>query len=94
MTSLRVLVFLFGLGEMALWAADGRPNVIVFVADDMGWNDVGYQSTDLQGMSPHIDDLAAKVRQIGWLVWLGIPLRCLAFSPCQSRNLISNSPDS
>ncbi len=57
MTSLRVLVFLFGLGEMALWAADGRPNVIVFVADDMGWNDCGaYGHPSIR--TPNIDALA------------------------------------
>ncbi|NCF85395.1 MAG: sulfatase-like hydrolase/transferase [Verrucomicrobiaceae bacterium] len=57
MTSLRVLVFLFGLGDMALWAADERPNVIVFVADDMGWNDCGaYGHPSIR--TPNIDALA------------------------------------
>ena len=27
--------------------------------DDMGWNDIGYQSTDLVGVTPNIDKLAA-----------------------------------
>ena len=36
---------------------DDRPNVIVIVADDLGWNDVGYHNPEIQ--SPNIDRLAA-----------------------------------
>jgi len=36
------------------------PHIVYVLVDDMGWNDVGYQSTDLEGVSPHIDDLAGK----------------------------------
>jgi hypothetical protein len=36
------------------------PHVVFFVADDQGWNDVGYQSTDLNGLTPTIDSLAAS----------------------------------
>jgi len=35
------------------------PHVLFFVADDQGWNDIGYQSTDLMGLTPTIDALAA-----------------------------------
>ena len=39
-------------------APDGpaRPNVIVVMADDLGWNDVGYHGS--QVISPNIDRLA------------------------------------
>ncbi|NQU24950.1 MAG: sulfatase-like hydrolase/transferase [Candidatus Nealsonbacteria bacterium] len=38
--------------------ADGkRPNVVIFVADDLGWNDVGYHGSEIR--TPHIDKLAA-----------------------------------
>lgn len=42
-----------------------KPNIFVFLIDDMGWNDIGYQSTDLFAYSPHLDAMAAdgvKVR--------------------------------
>ncbi|CAN0350815.1 unnamed protein product, partial [Hapterophycus canaliculatus] len=29
------------------------------MVDDMGYNDIGYQSTDLQGVTPNLDKLAA-----------------------------------
>lgn len=28
--------------------------------DDMGWNDIGYQSTDLALMTPNLDKLASE----------------------------------
>ena len=36
------------------------PHIVYILADDLGWNDIGYQSTDLSGFSPTLDDLAAK----------------------------------
>jgi len=32
-----------------------RPNVLVFVADDLGWSDVGYHNSRMR--TPHIDNL-------------------------------------
>lgn len=43
---------------------DGRgktkPNVFFIMIDDMGWNDIGYQSTDLSHLTPNLDRLAAN----------------------------------
>ncbi|CAN0212435.1 unnamed protein product, partial [Hapterophycus canaliculatus] len=36
-----------------------KPNVFLIVIDDMGWDDIGYQSTDLKGITPNLDKLAA-----------------------------------
>ena len=38
------------LSALTLGAACGldRPNVIVMVADDLGWNDVGYHGGDIE----------------------------------------------
>lgn len=36
-----------------------KPNVFFFLIDDMGWNDIGYHSTDLSAFTPNLDKLAA-----------------------------------
>lgn len=43
-------------------AADERPNVIVIVADDLGWNDVGYHGGDID--TPSLDLLAREGMQL------------------------------
>ena len=45
-----------------------KPNVFFIMVDDMGYNDIGYQSIDLAGVTPNLDKLAAggiKVVQQG-----------------------------
>ena len=37
--------------------AGRRPNIILLIADDAGWNDVGYHGSEIT--TPHIDRLAA-----------------------------------
>ncbi len=37
-------------------AASPRPNILVIVADDQGWNDIGYHNPDMR--TPHLDRLA------------------------------------
>lgn len=38
-------------------AAPSRPNVLIFLADDLGWHDVGYHGSEIR--TPNIDRLAA-----------------------------------
>ena len=47
-----------GAGNGAV-VATTKPNVFFIMVDDMGWNDIGYQSTDLVGMTPNLNKLAA-----------------------------------
>lgn len=42
-----------------------KPNVFMILIDDMGWNDIGYQSTDLSAMTPRLDALAAGGVKVG-----------------------------
>ncbi len=35
-----------------------KPNIIIFISDDMGWNDVGYNGSAIE--TPHIDRLARE----------------------------------
>src|SRR5829696_5415808 len=52
-----------GAGGLAWWATrggrtDGRPNVVLIVADDLGWGDVGYHGASADVKTPHIDSIA------------------------------------
>jgi len=50
------------LALMPLWplcsSAETTPNILVLMADDLGWNDVGYHGSEI--LTPEIDKLAAK----------------------------------
>lgn len=37
--------------------SDGPPNIVIMVADDLGWADLGFRGSDIQ--TPHLDGLAA-----------------------------------
>ena len=45
---------------LAAWAATGqeRPNILLIMADDLGWGDVGYNGSEIR--TPTIDRLAAE----------------------------------
>jgi arylsulfatase B len=48
-----------GTAAGALLAAPAaRPNVVLFLADDLGWNDVGFHGSPIR--TPHIDRIAAQ----------------------------------
>jgi arylsulfatase A-like enzyme len=56
---LGVLAFV-GLHAVQVSAAEAgsRPNVVVFLVDDMGWSDIGCYGSEIP--TPHIDQLAAE----------------------------------
>lgn len=49
-------IFIFIITALALHAAP--PNIVLFVADDMGWNEVGYHGSKIA--TPNIDRLAKE----------------------------------
>jgi arylsulfatase B len=62
MVSLRFSIFsgvvALALSLQAGFATEGKPNIIIIVADDLGWGDVGYHGGEIA--TPHIDQLAAE----------------------------------
>ena len=55
--SARVLALALFAPLLAAAAPTPRPNVIYFLADDLGWTDVGWHGGDIA--TPHLDSLAA-----------------------------------
>ena len=53
----QLLILALGLFAPLLMAAE-RPNVIIMVADDLGWSDVGFHGGDID--TPSLDRLAAE----------------------------------
>ena len=49
---------LLGLLAMSAAQADDRPNIIIMVADDLGWSDVGFHGGEID--TPSLDRLAAE----------------------------------
>jgi len=52
-----LLLGLVTIIDNAAIAAPGQPNVVIILADDMGWKDVGYNGSEIQ--TPNIDALAS-----------------------------------
>lgn len=46
-------------GEQVAGGPMSKPNVFVFLIDDLGWADMGYSSTDLAALTPNFDALAS-----------------------------------
>jgi arylsulfatase A-like enzyme len=55
----RLLVLLLSLSSVALAQPDGPPNVVVILADDLGWGDLGAYGQD-RIETPHLDRMAAE----------------------------------
>ena len=56
--SLFAIQFLFLIGTHFAVAEGDRPNIILIMADDMGWSDIGCYGGDID--TPNIDRLAAE----------------------------------
>ena len=54
---LHIVVFAFALQCSSVFAA-GKPNILMFVIDDLGWNDTSYRGSDIP--TPTIDKFAME----------------------------------
>lgn len=85
-----------------------KPNVFFLYIDDLGWNDIGYQSSDLRAMTPNLNRMAeggvtvcmyvcmfACVRMYVYVCVCG-PVNCVLFferAESQSRFRQPGPPD-
>src|SRR5262249_42814389 len=53
------ILFLLGTPAQTIQAADTnpRPNILILIADELAWRDVGYHDSDVR--TPNLDKLAA-----------------------------------
>lgn len=51
-------------GSFARSADDTRPNIVLIVADDLGWNDIGYHNPEMR--TPTLDRLATSGVRCEW----------------------------
>ena len=58
----RFLFFIFTAALGLVLEAAAKPNIVLFVSDDMGWNEVGYHGSKIA--TPHIDGLAKEGVQL------------------------------
>ena len=54
------LVALFALSAATVYGADTQPNIILILADDMGYGDCGVYHSESKIKTPHIDQLASE----------------------------------
>jgi arylsulfatase B len=53
-----LLLFTFFLAALNTFAQNRKPNIIIVIADDLGWNDVGFHNREM--ITPNLDKFAAK----------------------------------
>ncbi len=58
-----LLCSVFGMALICPLAAGARPNVVIFLADDLGWSDVGYHGEEVIE-TPSLDRLASEGVQL------------------------------
>ena len=57
--AISAICLLFLLPACGLWAGSEQPNIVLVMADDQGWAQVGYmEHPHLQGRTPHLDAMA------------------------------------
>lgn len=78
---------IFGLGTPLYGGQQTRPNIVVILADDLGWGDVGcFGAPDLE--TPHIDRLATEgMRMVNFYA------NCPVCSPTRASLLTGCFPD-
>ncbi|MGI9294319.1 MAG: arylsulfatase B [Pseudomonadales bacterium] len=58
----QLLALLYLLPALVVTAADSRPNVVILLADDLGWSDVGFHGSNIE--TPGIDRIASEGVQL------------------------------
>lgn len=58
--SFRILLLMLGAGSFSasFSQSNTKPNIVIIIADDMGWNNIGFHNPEMK--TPNIDGLAKK----------------------------------
>lgn len=59
---MKQLILLFSLLLSRLMLTAETPHIVIFLADDLGWKDVGFHGSEIE--TPHIDKLASEGIQL------------------------------
>jgi arylsulfatase A len=82
---MRPWLMVLGVGILAMPAAE-RPNIVLILADDLGWTDLSCQGSDLY-RTPHLDALAARGVRCTQAY-----SACMVCSPSRAALLTGQSP--
>ena len=58
--TMKLILALFSLLCGSLRAADGKPNIVFILADDLGYGDLGCYNKDSKIPTPHLDQFARE----------------------------------
>ena len=86
-------VVMLNFGTFAAWAAtSSQPNVVVILADDLGWSDTTLNGTTKFYQTPNVERLAALIEKFLVETKAVVPLANPAFNPAKYHPELEGKP--